>query len=444
MRDQRREESTEKREERVKSGKSSLVSVFLVLLCAPVSSQDFTGDELLKPPDGVKAAVAKVAPAVDLLMFKDLPVEKQTLWSSWGDGIVASNGRYYAAIGDHRGKDATARVYEIDGKSMRMIVDVAKVIEQKPGAYGHGKIHAALHEYDGALWFSTYWGKPREIDWSGEYQGSILLRYDLKTEKVENLGVIAPKRGLPASTFDAERGLIYWHAVTAAEDAGADELLVYDVKARKVIFQGGGEILDGKRAFLRDLKGRVWLSTKEGGLAFFDPSTNKLERTDVKLPENDGGKRGADVRAAARPLKSGVILGMTAAGRLFSFDPEKREVKDLGPNFGDGDYTAVMALSPDEKFVYFVPGAHGSSSKSGTPVVQFDVASGARKVIAFLNEAVRRRLKYNLGGTYNLQIDASGGRLFITFNGAPLADAKKVEAFGAPCVVVVTIPKEER
>jgi hypothetical protein len=23
------------------------------------------------------------------------------------------------------------------------------------GAYGHGKIHAALHEFDGALWFTT-------------------------------------------------------------------------------------------------------------------------------------------------------------------------------------------------------------------------------------------------------------------------------------------------
>jgi len=407
--------------------------------------QTFTGDELLKPPDGVKATVAKVAPTVDLLMFKDLPADKQALWSSWGDGIIASNGKYYAAIGDHRGKDATAHVYEIDGKGMRLIVDVAKVIEQKPGAYGHGKIHAAIHEYDGALWFSTYWGKPREIDWSGEYQGSILLRYDLKTGKVENLGCIAPKRGLPASIFDAERGLVYWHAVSSAEETGVDELLVYDLKTRKVVFQGGGEILDGKRAFMRDLKGRVWLSTKEGGLAFYDPATNQLEKSDVKLPENAGARRGSELRASARSTKSGVIFGMTGGGRLFSFDPEKREVKDLGANFGEGDYTAVMVLSPDEKFVYFVPGAHGSSSKGGTPIVQFEVATGTRKVIAFLNEVVRKKLNYNLGGTYNLQIDPSGERLFITFNGAAFVDgARKVEAFGAPCVVMVAIPKDER
>ena len=34
-----------------------------------------------------------------------LPIEdRQTLWSSWGDGCIASNQKYYTAIGDHRGE----------------------------------------------------------------------------------------------------------------------------------------------------------------------------------------------------------------------------------------------------------------------------------------------------------------------------------------------------
>lgn len=403
-----------------------------------------TGAELLKPPAGVTATVAKTPPTVKILMFADLPSEaKQTLWSSWGDGLVASNGKYYTAIGDHRGTDATSRVYEVDpaGPSMKLVVDVARDTAQPAGAYGHGKIHAGIHEFEGSLWFSTYWGKHRELDFSGAYQGSILLQVDLKDHKVTNHGAVAPKRGLPASTFDADRALIYWHAV--AEER--DELLVYDVKARRVLFQGGGDFLQGKRAFLRDRKGRVWLSTKDGGLAVYDPQTNRLERTDVMLPEHDGGRRGAELRAAAPPAASGRIHGMTGAGRLFVFDPETRAVKDLGANFGDGDYTAVMALSPDERFVTFVPGAHGSSSRSGTPVVQVDTATGARKVLAFLYEPVREKLRYTLGGTYSLQTDASGGRLFITFNGAPLVEgARKPETFGAPCVAIVEIPRDER
>ena len=347
--------------------------IFLLLL-----AQTITGEELLKAPAGLKATVAKTCPTVDVMPFKELPDSgRQTLWSSWGDGLVASNGRYYAAIGDHRGKDATSRVYEIDGTSMRLIVDVAKTVGLKEGAYGHGKIHAAIHEWDGALWFATYWGKPRELDFSGEYQGSILLRYDLKSEKVENLGAIAPKRGLPASSVDADRGRIIFHAVSNDEEGGGDELLVYDLKSRKVLFQGGGDFLVGKRAFMRDLRGRVWVSAT-GGLAVYDPEKNAIEKTDVKLPDNSGARRGEELRAAARAMKSGVVFGMTGAGRMFSFDPEKREVKDLGPNFGEGDYTAVMALSPGEKYIYFVPGAHGSSGKSGTPVVQVETATGGR------------------------------------------------------------------
>jgi hypothetical protein len=73
------------------------------------------------------------------------------------------------------------------------------------------------------------------------------------------------------------------------------------------------------------------------------------------------------------------------------------------------------------------------------------VATGRRKVLAFLNEPVRKALRYNLGGTYNLQIDAAGERLFFTFNGAPLGEGARKEAtFGQPCVVVVTIPRGER
>ncbi len=379
------------------------------------------------------------SPKAEIHLFKDLPDGgRGTLWSSWGDGLIASNGKYYTSIGDHRGADATSRVYEFDPatKKLRLLVDVAKAIGLKAGTYGHGKIHAAIHEFDGALWFATYWGKPREITFNDAYQGSILLRFDLKTEAVENLGAIAPKRGLPASIFDAKRGLIHFHGVEPSE--AGDELVVYDLKARKVKFQGGGDLLAGKRAFMLDAKGRVWVSTTSDTLAVYDPETNKLEATDVKLPEGTGAKRGAELRASARA--GGIIVGITGAGRLFSFDPEKREVKDLGVDY---DYTAAMAASPDGKFVYFVPGAHGSSGRTGTQVVQLEVSTGARKVVVSLNETVKAKLGYNLGGTYNLKCDAE--RLYITFNGAKVAEgARKVETFGLPSLVVVDIPKGER
>src|SRR5262249_14483347 len=125
----------------------------------------------------------------------------------------------------------------------------------------------------------------------------------------------------------------------------------------------------------------------------------------------------------------------------FAFDPKGPAVKDLGTNFINGDYTAVMVLSPDEKYLYYAPGAHGSGNQTGVPVVQYDLKSGQRKVLAFLRDPLKQQLKYDIGGTYNLQIEGSGERLFVTFNGQ---DPGRRGYFGKPAVVVVHIPASER
>jgi hypothetical protein len=423
--------------------------VFLALVLGAAADAATTLDAgaLLKPPSGLRGdfTVAGTPPRVDVALFTDLPAGgRDTLWSSWGDGCLASNGKYYTSAGDHRGADANSYVYEYDPQSRQLtrVLDVARLIGQKPGDYGHGKIHSGIHEAaDDWLYFTTYWGKHREIEaaFAKGYQGSLLLRYHAATGKAENLGAIVPRQGLPASHFDARRGLLYFHAVYNGDIA------VYDIAARKVKFQGGSGDKEGQRAFLADTRGRVYFSGSGGHLSCYDPATNKITATKAKLPATPGGRRGDWLRAAARPARDGRLYGMTAAGRLFAFDPSREEVKDLGPNFADGDYTAVMVLSPDDRFLYYAPGAHGSSGRWGTPVVQYKVATGRRKVLAFLNEPVRKALRYNLGGTYNLQIDAAGERLFFTFNGAPLGEGARKEAtFGQPCVVVVTIPRGER
>src|SRR5262249_22256702 len=146
--------------------------------------------DFLKIPAGINAkdfTVAKTAPAVDVCFFPGLENRgKGTLWSSWGDGCVASNGKYYTSVGDHLGKNATSRVFEYDAQSgiMRLVLDVVRAIMQMLGLYGHGKIHAGIHEgADGWLYFATYWGKPKEVDaaFIRGFPGSILLRYHPKT-----------------------------------------------------------------------------------------------------------------------------------------------------------------------------------------------------------------------------------------------------------------------
>lgn len=414
-------------------------------------------DDLLKVPEGVEVkdfVLAKSAPEVDVCLFGGLADRgKGTLWSSWGDGCLAKNGKYYTSLGDHLGKDANAYVYEYDPvtRALRRVVDVLEVILHMLGLYGHGKIHSGIHEGDdGSLYFSTYWGKPKEVEAAFDkgYPGSLLLRFDPKTGKTENLGAIVPKQGLPASAFDPSRQLLYFHSVYKGD------VTVYDVKARKVQFLGGAESSAAHRTFMVARSGKVYFSGQDG-LNVYDPDKNTIAGTKITLPassapkkvgkagkkvDSEGGK-GATLRAAARPAKDGTLFGMTAAGRLFAFDPKGETVKDLGPNFMGGDYTAVMALSPDEKYLYFAPGAHGSNARYGAPVVQYEIATGKRKVLAFLQQALLERFKLQVGGTYNVQIDPAGERLFFTFNAAP-AGARGT--FGQPCVVVLHVPKAER
>lgn len=402
--------------------------------------------DFLKLPAGIDAksfAVAKTAPVVDVCEFADLKNHgKGTLWSSWGDGCVAANGKYYTSVGDHLGKDANSYVYEYNPmtRAMRRVVDVLRAIMHKLGLFGHGKIHSGIHQAaDGKLYFTTYWGKQNEVEkaYANGYDGSVLLRYDPKTDKTENLGAIVPRQGLPASLFDADRQLLYFHTVYK------NNIAVYDVKAQKVKYVGGSEVSSAPRTFMLDQQGRAYFSGKDDHLHYYDPDKNALAATKVSLPESGRAtKKDGSLRAfAQRPAKNGLLYGMTAQGQVFAYDPKKQDVKDLGANFLDGDYTAAMVLSPDEKYLYYAPGAHGSGAKTGVPVVQLDIANGQRKVLAFLQGPLQEKLKYNIGGTYNVQIDPTGQRLFMTFNGA---DPSMRGVFGKPVVVVLHIPASER
>jgi hypothetical protein len=139
------------------------------------------------------------------------------------------------------------------------------------------------------------------------------------------------------------------------------------------------------------------------------------------------------------PLPDGSLAGMTASGRMFLIDVEEERLADLGSNFANGLYNAVMVASPDGHYLYYAPGAHGSAANVGGPIVRFDIQKRRVEVVAFLGDVLRKR-GYQLGGSYNLQLDPDGRRLLATFNGAPLVEgAKKPQTFGEPCVLDIEL-----
>jgi hypothetical protein len=439
------------------------------------------GDPLLKAPEGVAGPVetAKTPPSVYVRFFRDLPDGgKGTLWSNWGEACIASNGRYYAPIGDHLdiyGGTGQSRIYEFDpvSRALRVAVNTRDVIPD-PKLAG-GKIHARVQQAAGGwIYFATYWGKiPKQADWDAGFKGSALLRFDPKSGKTEFLGVPVPQQGLPTSLMDPQRGLIYFYAVYSGD------LVVYDISKREVKYRGSADIQSGSRNIILDLDGNAYFSTKDGRLARYNPATNQVAMTKAQMPASarppresakaksaksarsakaepaadavgadaaeDAKAAGSSLRSSSRAARDGIIYGMTHAGQLFAFDPKAETITDLGPNFQDGYYCAHCVLSPDEKYLYYAPGSHGSGVSAGAPVVQYDIAAKRRKVLAFLGPVMRERLAYNIGGTFNLTITADGGTLIGTFNGSPYDPAaRRGAAFGRPSIVMIEIPKSER
>ncbi|MCI0606643.1 hypothetical protein L0156_26970 [bacterium] len=418
-----------------------LVSFLLFSLFAQKDVVLIDSRDLLTIPKGVQGQfkIASVPPKVETILFAGLPPSKEALWSSWGDGCFASNGKYYTAIGDHGGYSGNSYIYEYDPatKTLKEIVDIAEAIKQKPGEYGHGKIHTSILEHKSALYFATYWGKQRQVQeaYNKGYKGSLLFRYDLRSRVLENLGAVAARKGLPASTLDPSRELLYFYAV---ENEKGD-VVVYDLKKRQLKFQGGADFTADHRSFLRAKDGKMYFSDKNGKLSFYDPDKNTISPTGLVLP---GPKN--SLRASSPQTSGGIIFGMTRSGRLFAFDPFKQTIRDLGPNFLAGDYTAVIVLSPDEKYLYYAPGAHGSAAEVGTPVIQYRIQTGERKVIAFLRDSLMNKANYFITGNYNMRIDPKGATLYCTFNGSKNTSGKKQEEFGLPSLVVIHIPESER
>src|SRR6185437_3727372 len=181
----------------------------------------------------------------------------------------------------------------------------------------------------------------------------------------------------------------------------------------------------------------------EGGIWKHDAATGALSKTGAAFDRSPG------MRSSTRESNDGAIYGCTqVTGQLFRFRPASNEIHMLGPNWLKGEYVTVCELSPDDRFLYYLPGAHGGGFKTGTPIVQYEIATGRRKVLAFMAGAFEREYDYVPSGTYGMKISADGATLYVNFNGHA-ADrirpkSMKPNGFGLCSFAAIHIPKSER
>jgi hypothetical protein len=407
--------------------------------------------EKLKAGKIVAFDVAKVAPKVELAFHDQLGPDaaQRRLWSSWGDIAVASDGRVYCGIGDHgedAGGDARCFVYRWEPRSseLRQIVDMNRVIAPRAGQVAWSKIHAKIDEAaDGKIFFSCTLnasGKAGDARYgfNDTLPGGQLYRLDPATDRVEVFANLPPRRCTATSLLDRARG-IWWCNLEAG---GGDALWGFDLATRKVVHQGADGSAGFNRAFALLHNGQIIINGN-GAFQRLDPATGKLTATKASHEGSPG------MRCATRESRDGNIFGvLQGTHEIFRYNAARDELQRLGPTWLAGEYTTVCELSPDERFLYFLPGAHGRAWESGTPVIQFDLATGRRKVLAFLASPFESAHDYVPAGTYGMKLSTDGSTIFVNFNGHAADKTRpagmKTKGFGLTAFAAIHIPREER
>ncbi len=395
----------------------------------------------LKPGENILpgVAIAKTPPTVDFLYYPQQTYPGNP-WSVWGDSLAA-DGKYYSAIGDHQGPKGNAFVYEYDpvAKKIRTLVDLQKVLKMPEGHYVPGKIHSRIDMgADGWLYFATHRGSTRVTIDKYHYKGDWILRHHPKSGKTE---IVAqgpvPKHCIPTSVLDPQR-LIFYGGTAAGNRTDPVQFFAYDVKAKKVLHTA----TDGPYRYIifSPTTGRVYYTSKDDGpLMRYDPASGKP-------PEQIDGSIG--LRAATQETADGYVYTVSTRGdaTLFRFNTKSEKINKLGSAaVASQDYITSIDVDPTGRYLYYIPGAHGGSQRDGTPVIQFDVKTRKKKVIAFLHPFYLEKYGYTLLGTFGSAIDAKGEKLYVTWNGnrgGP--DRRGRVPFDTCAMTVIHIPESER
>lgn len=419
---------------------------------APVTDQD---PAMLVPPKELGGnpafTVAKEVPKITFSTLDGLPTRNSKtggLWSSWGEGIMASNGKLYVGIGDHRGIDANCFLYEYDPKTHghRQVLDMGKLVGQKPGDYGHGKLHGRLDETpDGWIYMATYWGEHPSMPVAERSKiGGRLARYNVRTDTAEDLGMPLPGDSFPMHATDAARGIFHGLGLLGG-------YVAYDLRARRPLYAGQlpGDVTWELRSTLIDPKtGCCYGSeTHTRRIVGYDPNRNAFFHTRATIPRHPvpGKELKPWIRSYTRQrLQDGAIICQTYDGVMFKFFPDEERTELIGLNWVEGRYSTSTALSPDGRYLYYAVGAHGQTWQVGSPIIQMDTETYARKVLAFLHPYYQNKYGYVFGGSYSVSLDEKGGKLLIFWNGRFRSPEEKDDSFGHPTFMCLEIPPVER
>lgn len=389
----------------------------------------------LLPKENLRPGVeiAKKPPKVEFVYY---PLQNYpgNPWSHRSDGFVKGD-VYYSSSNDHLAPRGTAHLWALDARTLEFshLCDTTKFLEGA-GAfppemnYRPGEMQSRVDMGgDGWLYYATDRGSPTVTHDGNGYLGEWLLRTHPQTRVTEIVAThpIA-KHTLPASVVDPVR-MIYYGGTAPGRDSPNQnvQFFAFDLKLRKLL-----KVADGGPT-------RTIIFSPSTGCVFwegskYDPATNEI--TKLELPH---------VRSATPETPQGLVYGTSGTKADFwSLNVKTGEVKQLG-NLGvaSQEYISSIEADPTGRYLYYVPGAHGGAVKDGTPIVQYDLQTGKKKVLAFLHDVFWEKCDYALDGSFGNALDEKGERFFISWDGWRKGQPRGWES---AAITVLHIPAEER
>jgi hypothetical protein len=396
--------------------------------------------------------MAKTPPTVKLMILPDLDPEYfldvndpgdayMFSWANWAYVVRSPDNRFYLSASNHRGFGCQINIYEYvpDRNLLHRVVDVTQLLGWTPQSYTDGKIHGKMGIMaDGTLWAATHYGPHPDAQWfANGYRGSWLLSYNIFTREAKNWGIPLVGSNLDTFQLDEHRGRL------VAVGSFSHMVLAYDVINKQARFAGyppDGWKWGSRTMMLDKSTGKFWTVDYADDLAFFsyDPEFNSFEKFDVRPPISAlDQKHGIPRGHTDRPAMDGWFYWATWNGLLFRFKPEGPQgpqVEPLTTTWDEGRDALQLPMDPTGRYIYYYP-------KENSPIVQYDVKTGQRKVIAWLQDFFLEKYGYLMGQVYGMEISEDGSYLVIGVNGAFEGPDKQ---FGHPGLLVVEIPESER
>ena len=338
---------------------------------------------------------------VRFISFDDIKPDGSNLAVCWGGiGIDHHQNVYFAASDQHGSNPDDTVIFRYNTKTEgRELLGTLRGISAAEGNLEPeetiGKVHVAIMEYNGRMYFSSHDYHDIKSDYSDMYErrGGHFYAFDLETEtfedlsKTDNYGVSVPYQGIIAMDILREQARL------AGFTFPTGDVLIYDLETRRTTFYPGVpeyRTRNVSREIWATRKGKVYFSyaTPNFWLWELDVETGVMKRTEQRNILRHGFLHGM---VATRDGDTVYLLTNTG-GNLYAFDIEEERLEDLGPLLPEEEraqgrsvtFVHGLILSRDERKLYTMPCRfkRGEATGSGGQLYEYDIETGKKTRLA--------------------------------------------------------------